>query len=527
MKQTATLLIALLFLASCKKEDTVWDSDWSAPLINDTLSLDHLVNDSTISESGGYYVLDLTRTLFDLNVSDFVSIPDTTIEEIYSFNANLPLSPGFSFVNNQEEHDLDMKGIELKFVILKAGQIDIRLENPLPTITHFTVTLPGVKKDGVTLTRLFSAPPGTTTVPGITEETVDLAGYELDLTGTTGGSSNKLRSVIAVSTDINGPSVTITPADITRVKATFHNVQLHYARGYFGDQIVSDTSEVFLEIMNSIASGMIDLPNTSITFEIVNGIKVSAEGTLLMASNTNAQGNTVNLTGGQIGTSFNINPATGNFANLTPSVKSINFNSSNSNIEQFIENLGANQQLGYQMQLNPWGNVSGGYDELFQTSRLTIRMKAQMPLNIGMYDLTLRDTFDIDLKQQDPDKTHVKSGELILKASNAFPISGSVKLHLLAENGAWITTVLGSSDLRSSVYGSFKPEHNLYVCDSEIHFVIPETLLDVIGDVKKIVVETSFNSPNATTNLNEQVSIPYGAFLGVKLKSKFITENRF
>lgn len=526
MKQTATILFALLFLASCKKEDTVWDADWSAPLINDTLSLKHLVNDSTLAESGGYYVVDLTRTLFDLNVSDFVSIPDTTIEQIYSFSANLPLSPGFSFVNNQEEHDLDMKGIELKFITLRAGKIDIRLENPLPTITHFSVTLPGVKKDGVTFSQQFSAPPGTSTVPGITEETVDMSGYEFDLTGSTGGSSNKLRSIVAVSTDANGPSVTVTPADITRVKATFRDVQLNYARGYFGDDIVSDTSEVFLEIMNSITSGMIDLPNTSITFEIVNGIKVGAEGTLLMASNTNAQGNTVNLTGGQMGSSFNIDPATGSYATLTPSVKSINFNSSNSNIEQYLENLGANQKLGYQMQLNPWGNVSGGYDELFPNSRLTIRMKAQLPLNVGMYDLTLRDTFDITLNQ-DPEKTHVKSGELILKASNGFPISGNVKLHMLNEGGALMYTVLGSSEVRSSAYGSFKPEHNLNVCDSEIHFVFPEGLVEVIDDVRKIVVETSFNTPNATTNVNEQVSIPYGAFLGIKLKSKFITENRY
>lgn len=526
MKQTATILIALLFLASCKKEDTVWDTDWSAPLINDTLSLEHLVNDSTLDESGGFYVLDLTRTLFDLKVSDFVSIPDTTIEQNYSFSGNLPLSPGFSFVNNQEEHDLDMDGIELKFIILRAGTIDVRVENPLPTSTIFNVSLPGVKKDGVTFTRQFTAPPGTSTVPGVTQESVDLSGYEINLTGATGGSSNKLRSLVAVSTDPNGPSVTITPADVTRVKATFRDVQLDYARGYFGDELVSDTSEVFIELMNSISSGMIDLPNTSITFEIINGIKVSAEGTLLNASNTNAQGNTVSLTGGQMGSSFNIDPATGNFENLVPSVKSINFNSSNSNIEQFLENLGANQQLGYQMQLNPWGNVSGGYDELFPTSRLTIRMKAQMPLNIGMYDLTLRDTFDITLNQ-DPEKTHVKSGELILKASNGFPISGNVKIHLLNEGNALMYTVLGSSDLKSSVYGSFKPEHNLYVCDSEIHFVIPEGLIAVINDVKKIIVETNFNTPNSITNLNEQVSIPVGAFLGIKLKSKFITENRF
>jgi len=495
-------------------------------LINDTLSLAHLVNDSTLSESGGYYVLDLTRTLFDLNVSDFVSIPDTTIEQVFTFAGSLNLNPGFSFVNSTEEHDMNLPDIQLKLVILKEGYIDVRVENPLGTSTIFSVSLPGVTKDGVTFNQQYTAPPGSQANPGIKTATIDLKGYTLDLTGLSGGSSNLLRSLVSVATDPSGPIVTITPSDITRVKASFRDVRLDYARGYFGNSIVTDTSNVFLEVMNSIQSGMIDLPNTSITFEIENGIKVSAQGTILTANNTNNQGNTVQLTGGQMGTSFNIDPATGNWNSLNPSNKSITFNSGNSNIENYIENLGASHNLGYSMQLNPWGNVSGGYDELFPSSRLTIKMKAYMPLNIGLYDLTLRDTFDITLNQS-PDKTHVKSGELILKASNGFPISGSVKIMLLNDNGQVLHTVLGSTSLKSSVYGSFKPEHNINVCDSEIHFVLPEEAVSVVNDVRKIIVESSFNSPNAASNLNEQVSIPVGAFLAVKLKTKFVTENRF
>ncbi len=526
MKHTVAFIFLLLLIASCKKEDTVWESDWSAPLINDTLSLENLVNDSTLVESGGFYSLDLTRTLFDLNVADFVSIPDTTIEETFTFSGSLNIPAGATFVNSVEEHDMNMQGIQLKKVILRAGYIDVRVENPLGTTTNFTVQLPGVTKDGVTFTAQYSAPPGTPSNPGITTETIDLSGYTLDLTGISGGESNKLRSVIIASTIASGPNITITPADITKVKATFRDVEIDYARGYFGNEIVSDTTDVFLEVMNSIVSGMIDLPSTSITFEIENGIKVSAEGTLLTVSNTNNQGTTVNLTGGQMGTSFNIDPATGNWNSLVPSVKSINFNSSNSNIESYIENLGANHSLGYSMQLNPWGNVSGGYDELFPTSKLTIKMKANMPLNIGVYDLVLRDTFDITLNQ-DPDKTHVKSGELILKASNGFPISGTVKLMLLNGNGAVLHTVLGSSELKSSLYGSLNTSYNFYVCDSEIHFVLPEEAVAVVNDVKKIVVESAFNTIDPATSMNEQMNIPVGAFLGIKLKTKFVTENRF
>lgn len=526
MKRIVLFVSLLLFVVSCKKENTVWESDWAAPIINDTLSLANLTNDSTLIESSGFYELDLSRTLFDLKVADFVSIPDTTIEETFTFSGSLNLTPGFSFVNSIEEHTINMEEIQLKLVILSAGYIDVRVENPLGTTTIFEVKLPGVSKDGVVFTNQYAAPPGTQANPGVVFESIDLTGYTLDLTGLSGGEYNILRSQITVSTDPSGPSVFITPADITKVKATFRDVDIDYARGYFGNRVVSDTSDVFLDIMNKVQSGMIDLPNTSITFEIENGIKVSAEGTLTTANNENASGNVVQLTGGQMGTSFNIDPATGTWDALLPSSKTINFNSSNSNIENYIENLGAKHNLGYKLQMNPWGNVSGGYDELFSNSKLRIKMHANMPLTIGLDQLVLKDTFDIKLNQ-DPEKTRIKSGELILQASNGFPISGSVKLMLRNEGGVLLHTVTGSSALNSGLYGNFNAEYGFNIYDSEIHFVLTEDVLNDINDVYSIVVESTFNSVNPATGANEQMSIPFGAFLAIKLKTKFTTENQF
>ena len=48
-------------------------------------------------------------------------------------------------------------------------------------------------------------------------------------------------------------------------------------------------------------------------------------------------------------------------------------------------------------QINPGGNVSGGYDELFPNSRLKVNLKATMPLSIGVNDLIIKDTFDLKL----------------------------------------------------------------------------------------------------------------------------------
>ena len=120
------LLISLIIftLISCKKKPTMWESDWSLPIINDTLSLNNFVNDSTLGENvSGYYDLNLDRTLFNLGINDLLdSIPDTTITENLTISfLNLTMPPGFSYVNSSEEHNLNIPDVELKKIILRKG----------------------------------------------------------------------------------------------------------------------------------------------------------------------------------------------------------------------------------------------------------------------------------------------------------------------------------------------------------------------------------------------------------------------
>lgn len=525
MRQTLILLIIVL-LSSCKKEKTTWESDWSAPLINDTLSLKNLVNDSTIIENGSFYALDLNREIFNLNLGELIEIPDTTIVQDFTFSTNLNISAGFSFINSIEENFIDLKEVQLKTIILKNGSIDLRVMNPLPTKAIFEIKLPGVTKNGVVFSETYIAPAGTNASPGVVDRSVDLTGYNMDLTGITGGDYNLIKSQVKVSSDPLGPDIVVTPSNVIKFNATFKDVKVDYARGYFGNRILADTTDVFVEALQSVASGNIDIPNTSIEFQMENGIKVSAEANLINFTNENANGTSVSLISPYIGSSLNLSPATGSWSTLTPFLKILVFNQGNSNIEQYIGNLGANHRLIYRFQINPWGNVSGGYDELFPTSRLKVRLKATMPLSIGVNDLVIKDTFELELNQ-DPEKTRVIGGELILSASNGFPIGGDVKLHLLDESGSLLHSIVGSTELLAAQFGAFNSVHNFNVSNSELRFLIDESVLQDINDVRKISIEAKFASKNPVTSLNEPMSIPVGAFLAVKLKAKLKTEMKF
>lgn len=527
------LLIGFLFLLfSCRKQKTVWDADWTAPIVNDTLTLDKFVNDTTLSVSSGYYEMNMHRTLMDINMAEIVEIPDTTIQNNFTIAfASMALNPGTSFVNEIEEHDLNLEGIELKRIQLSKGYIDIKLQNPVNTDVLFTIKLPGVTKDGVTFNQTFTAPPGSNSNPGIVEATVDVSSYYMDLTGVDGASFNILQSLFIVKTDPNGESTTITNQDVTKVSATFRDIKLDYARGYFGNQIISDTSETTIDLLTKIVGGAIDFPATNLSITITNGIKLPARAKLTVLSNENGSGNLVPLTVNsqsqfQFGEAFNLDPATGPWDNLSFSNKTIQFTSLNSNLEQYLENLGAKQKIGYSIELNPWGNTSGGWNEIFPNSRLKVSLDVNMPLTIGLDGLVLKDTFDFEVKQN-TEKTHVVSGELVLYATNAFPFSGEILIDLLDANGNILHTVTGTNELKSALYGTSYTNAGIQTCSSTIHFAMSEALIRDLVLIKKVVITSEFNTPNPSTNVNEQILIPEGAFLGVKLKGAFKIENRY
>lgn len=525
MRVLSIVLVGLLFVfTSCKREQATWDSDWQVPLLKDSLTLTQLVEDSILSVSGSSYELAIDRTVFELKLSDFIALPDTTVSHAYAINlASFNVPPGTSFVNNVQEHEIDLGDVQLKKIRVKQGGIKIRVESPIETITLFTVELPGVTKNGVTLTQDFTAPAGTNANPSTVDGFVDLAGYELDLRGADLSSYNKIQSKLLVKTDANGSTVNVNNQDSMRFNFTMEDVALDYARGYFGTQLYTDTITEKIEALADIRSGLIDLDAASIGLTIENGLKVSAKLKLTSLKNTNNQGSTVALTHPQIGDWLTINAATGNEQNLVSSNTILSIDGNNSNVEGFLENHGANVDVGFELQLNPWGNVSGGWDEIFDEHPLKVNLEANMPLNIGLTDLIIQDTFAFSV-DQDPEKTHIKSGYLWLKATNAFPLQGQVTLYLMDKNGTVITSVSSSSEVQSSVYGTLVS--GILQKQSYVRFDVPESVVDQLSSVTQCVVKLKLNTPDALTNASTKVSIPAGAFFGFKLGAKLVIENR-
>ena len=528
MKKITLGLLLSLSLISCKKEKASWETKWSLPLVSDTLDLKNLVTDSIFSiNNSGNYQLEINRNVMDIKLSDYIKLPDTVVKQKYALGVNsINVNPGTSFLTANKDHVFTIKDAKLKSVRLSKGTIDISISNPFNTKTIFTIQLPKAKKNGVTISKQFSAEAGTLQNPTIVSTSIDLTGYDLDLRGTGEIGYNLLQSEMIVQSDPNGNAITVTKYDSTLFSLEMKGVQIDYARGYFGQISVTDSSDLNIDFLNKITAGTLDIPSANIEFLISNGIKVAATATIHKVKNTNRNtGNSVSLVHNQIGVPLDIYAATGSWNNFIASLRTLSFTSSNSNIENYLENLGSIQKINYSLKLNPDGNISGGWDEFFPTSSLQIRMKANMPLSAALNNLTFQDTFKLDFKNQ-KDKTHLISGKIKLKTSNAFPLEGAIQLFLLDENGQVIESIIGTEKIASSIFGTVPTNiGEIQKNNSTSYFELTPASLSKIDQVKNVVIKLVMNTPDQNQN-STFVSIPDGAFVSFKLSAAFQTENR-
>lgn len=512
-------VIALLIIFSSCKKDTSWNSKWVVPLVNDTLDISKFVNDSTLDGSGTNYVMDLTRTLYELNLEDLVAIPDTSIDRTTALNSTgFNVAPGFTFYNSVEEHELLLGDVELKKISLSEGKLSFKLENPIETGVYITFELPGVSQYSIPFSQTYFIGAGTLQNPSSINETIDLSGYDLDLQGEFGNSFNILQSRVKIKSDPNGVPVTVNNQDSFRIVANFSDIHINYARGYFGQQSVIDTTSFENTVLNNVLSGAIDLQNTSVKLMIENGIKIDGIGNIHFIQNTNKQGNTVALTGGNHSGSFNINQPMGSYNSLQPSIRELLYNSGNSNIESFIENLGIHNEVAYEIQVNPWGNTSGGWNEVYPQSKLKLAIEAQMPLDLQLDNLKICDTFDL-VVNQNHDATHVDNGKIVLELDNAFPFSGDLSLYFLDENFQILDSVSADNSIQSSLFG-IANSYGLLHQESLVEIPVSSEIVDQLNKTKSIMLIATFNTPS-TSGGNQVVSIPVGAYLKVRAKANF------
>ncbi|HLV42958.1 MAG TPA: hypothetical protein VKY37_11815 [Brumimicrobium sp.] len=495
------LLAAIfIFAVGCRKDKTNWTSDWVIPIVNDSLLVKDYVNDSTLSVNPDQSLQVLMeRELFNIDLTELIKIPDTTIEQ--SFSILFPaaeLVPGYTFIDQIKENNFSFQDVTLKEARIKKGQIQIQIENPIPTKGIFTISLPGVVKSGQVFSHTQTVDGGTTADPGVGNLILDLSGHTIDMRGKNGDLYNLLQSKMTVKSDPEGPTVSITNQDKFKVKVKLEKLLIDYAKGYFGNILFSDTLTVNLSELNSIVGGAINVDSLNLDLVVVNGIKARAQGRISLFESTNYNNTTVGLNHPYFGQALNLNPAQDEWQWLRPSELIFAFNNNSGNLKSFIENLGNTYRVGYSIEINPYGNTSNGNDVLYPNSELKVMLKSDFPMLVGADGLTLQDTFAIDFKN-DNKLLRVEAGKLILKTTNTFPYGAEVKLFLLNENKEVLKEIAAIGQVSPALTNASLSAH--LPIENSMEFLVDEESAEALKETKYVMVRAKFSSTLLNNNV--------------------------
>ena len=146
---------------------------------------------------------------------------------------------------------------------------------------------------------------------------------------------------------------------------------------------------------------------------------------------------------------------------LKPDEQILTLNKSNSNIKQFIENLPDRIVPNIQVKIRPNGTLNQS-DFAFDYSKLLVNFKLEVPLIVGLKDLTVTETRKSNLFEYEQ-ISNLKEAKLSVLALNEFPIEAVLELAFLDDNGVVMAL-------------AFKNENNI-IKEAEVDPVTGKTLV--------------------------------------------------
>lgn len=519
MKQLFPFLFfsALVFCACKKNEPTTWQPNWKTPLITGRLTLEDALPDYSIENADGYASIQYNDTVFSFRIDTLIKLPDTSlIQKTAIAFSSVNLSPG-SFINNNDIDQLyDLGEISLKRVIIQEGTAFITISSPWPGKTKAVFEFPKVKeKNGDVFERTYLLEAGTTNNPYVVRDTFDISDFDFDLTGSNGGLANNLAANMTMYSNETSSTFTITNLDTVLLALSFEGLKAKYAKGYFGQYDINETTTLKFPQLKKI-SGLLELDSVKMDLNIQNGLDLIAQTKLINLDGKNTvTGQTVPLNFPLINQFLNINPATGGLYNFQPSDYVISINTANSNIGPFITNLPDSLSFGYNIKINPDGNIGAGTDQFFPNSRINLIANAEIPLNIKLNDFSIKDTFKLasnDINDQ------LESGSLFINYTNSFPLEARLSVYILNAKGEKLDSLGSSSNLNAGLYNA-NTEISIK-SNGILTYNLSNNQLKHLSEGRKLAVSATFNTDQLSfvkLNMSDYIEFSISSDLNIKI----------
>ena len=485
------ILIAALFKGCTKNRKPIqWNANYSIPVAHGSLGINNLVADSILSTNPNSSLsIHYKRNLYQLNLDSLIDLPDNQLTDTFAlpFPIGVDFNPGQTFINQPEEQLFDINSIELKEFEIESAVLSYSIKSTIEgeIIYDYTVNS-AIDQNGNPFSISLTVPAAQNGILSTVSGTIQIPQTTWNLQGLSTGEVNTLLTTINVKvSNSNSGAVNVSNLDTIYIENQIESISPISATGYFGQQQIQvgpDTTSI--DFLNKIVSGAIHTNDIDLNLELENG--VGTDFKLKINELSSIRNNTgVNLSHSIIGQSQNINRAylVGN--SVVPSFFTSTINSSNSNINSFIENLPTSFGYDIDIELNPLGNISGHNDFISKNHPLSIDVDLVTPFSFALDQLTLRDTIELSIV----DTNGINSGTLYMEITNGFPLSAEISLFPLnSTNQLLIPELIPSAIINSNniVTDSITTTHSL---------TLSENTINNIKNSKQIIVEVVFNTP--------------------------------
>lgn len=485
--------IAVVFFSCKRSEPTSWDADVKGPMAYGRLSLENIVADSLLlADESGLWHLMLDENLSDFDLDSIVKIPDTSIVKQYPLFVVGDFPQGFALpITPTQEIRIQLPTVQLKEVRIKSGLLKYRLHSPVDGYLNCTFNIPGLTFNGVPQSLLLNTEPPSNGGDYVAEGMLDLSGYDLNLTGESGSSFNRIAASFNVIVDPTAElPAHVSQGDALEMELEFVEPKLSYARGFFGTHLYQLDEDVDFTSLAHMPDGMLNLEGASMQFIIRNAVGVDAQIDFAEISNFNSgQQSTVVLDQQQLYNPINITRAQDQGGVVEAYEYTIDVNADNSNLDAFLENLPNQFKLHGDVAINPLGNVSDANDFIYTDDALQARIKLDVPLRIGMQDVHISDTLYVQNDAQDVPL----NGELTLWVLNAYPVGTDISLYVL-ENGQRIP-LAEHVEVASAIPSANSSQP--IPAESWVTMPVTDELLAKVNENNALLIDVVLQTPNA------------------------------
>jgi hypothetical protein len=487
-------------LFSCKKENGPWwEADFSGPIAHSELNIFNLLPDSIlVSDPDSALRIAYTQTIFDYKVDSLVSIPDTTLSSFYitpfgpvAFTASQQL-----FSTAPAETYFDISDASLTKIILKKGMIKLEAGNSISEPVVFKYDILKSDLAGIPFSINEEVPAGSSSAPGTITRYIPADGLSIDLTGI---NSDKFNTIITKSAVIISPTAnsgSISAGQGLTVKITFMDIVPLYAKGYMGKQFFTNADTLDFEFLKGMKADYFALQSADINMSISNGFGADISASNIKLTSVNStNSNSVVLAGSGVFSSYNLNRAfyTGAIPNpVNPNIKNFPLNASNSNIKNFIENLPDKIIYSADIEVNPYGNISGNNDFLYYGYGFKTDLEIDIPLAFAAVNLRLQDTVDFKLgtvAQAD----NINDGLLTLKVENGYPFDAAIQGFICDDNFNVVDSLFTSPNTAVAAF----TDANYKVTSAQaslLYIPLTKEKIEKIQSAKKIIFTVRMNT---------------------------------